>query len=283
MVAVVVESIPGDSSGYMSEGTMRLDSAKAMRHSVAQPPTGAPDECDGLPAGEAAEATASEATRKNLHEWAEQVFAGRESRSEADPSAVASRPDSTAEVAFAKLYRELAPNVNAFLRARLKAGATPDVIGELSHETWIETWRSLRAGRFRPQVAKFTTYLLGIAYKVWLRHQRRSAIEGRRRGELETHVRGSGNEFAVDDEGHLIDLCTTLEGLRDCIRRARQRSEITEIDLRVLQGLVDGTSERDLALELDVAPSTVNARKQAALGRLRRCLARKGLSGRIDR
>ncbi len=182
------------------------------------------------------------------------------------------------EVAFECLHRGLHDRVCAFFRRRL---GNRDLVEELAQRTWVEVWRSLDRGQFDPERASFSTYLLGIGSKVFLRHCR---TEKRTRDHtpaihalFERQQSDREGESSVTETEHVLDLCSTLEALRDCVERARAGRRLTALDVKILERVLAGRSERETAVDIGVAPSTVNARKQAALEFLRRCLARKGI------
>ncbi|MEM7262236.1 MAG: sigma-70 family RNA polymerase sigma factor [Planctomycetota bacterium] len=185
------------------------------------------------------------------------------------------------ELAFECLHRGLGDRVRAFFRRRF--GGQPELVEELAQRTWIEVWRSLQKGHFDPTRAAFSTYLLGIGSKVFLRHCR---TEKRGRDRLERAERAWGPGFGLDPSAasdatneteKQLDLTVTLEALHDCVERARTSRRLTELDAKILEQVIEGRTEREIAAQLGVAPSTVNARKLATIGMLRRCLARKGI------
>ncbi|MCA8960787.1 MAG: hypothetical protein KDC38_09750, partial [Planctomycetes bacterium] len=86
-----------------------------------------------------------------------------------------------------------------------------------------------------------------------------------------------GLDDPTADAEQLMDLCSTLEALRDCVVRARESRRLTALDVKILDRLLAGRTEREIAIDLGIAPSTVNARKQGTLEMFRRCLASKGI------
>src|SRR5207249_225931 len=81
-----------------------------------------------------------------------------------DLSAAASRGD---RAAFEQIHRRLGGGVRRLLLARV--GNRPELADELAQRTWVAAWEALRAGRYDPSRAEFSTFIYAVAYKTWLR------------------------------------------------------------------------------------------------------------------
>jgi FixJ family two-component response regulator len=73
-----------------------------------------------------------------------------------------------------------------------------------------------------------------------------------------------------------LALAELLDAVRQCLSAAGTANSLTDIERHIVQQVVQGATDRSLAAALGLAPSTVNARKQSAYAKLRRCLAAKG-------
>jgi len=197
----------------------------------------------------------------------------------AELNRLAARAAGGDEVAFECLHLGLNDRVTAFFRRRL--GRRHDLVEELAQRTWVEVWKSLSLGHFDPERSAFSSYLLGIGSKLFLRHCRTEkrtlnhapAVQAF----LEQMFAMRDTDTPTAESERLIDLCSTLEALRDCLERARNQRRLTVLDVKILDRVLASRSEREIAVDLGIAPSTVNARKQATLAMLRRCLSRKGI------
>jgi len=191
--------------------------------------------------------------------------------------ALAGRSATGDETAFARLHGALTGSVEGFFGRQLSGNR--ELAQELAHRTWVEAWRSLGRGRFDPSRSRFTTYLIGIAYKIWLRHLRSAGRDARRAGELERHLSPilERGEDDLEQSDELMDFLTRIDALRECVSQARNRRNLRPVDLRILDGLLAGRTERELAEDLKLARSTIHARKTVTLDILRRCLAGRGL------
>ena len=219
------------------------------------------------------------------------------SLAESSPSLVAlvQRAMTGDERAFDALHGRLSGGLKRFIQRRLNT--SDDVIEELAQRTWIETWKALRQSRYDPGRAAFTTYLYAVGYKTVLRHLRRENANCRRNI---TSLSSASLDLANDprlrehaDPGETLDFCALIDALRSCMETlgydstkngGNPASTLTVEEQHVLDGTKRGLTERAIAQQLDLAPSTVNARKKNALEKLRRCLSAKGFGGgRRDR
>jgi RNA polymerase sigma factor (sigma-70 family) len=162
----------------------------------------------------------------------------------------------TSEVADA--HRRLDPGLRRFFISR---GASPEQLDDLSQNTWGVVWGALREGKYDPARAALSTFVYAVAVKVWLRERRRLAREPNWVEALAERLLSP-----VGDASDAAALAELLERVGKCLSDARFSDE----ERHVLAALSRGVSDRELARELGVAPSTAHARKASALARLRR-------------
>jgi RNA polymerase sigma factor (sigma-70 family) len=156
------------------------------------------------------------------------------------------------------------------LAATVHAHAAPQIADELTQETWIECWRLLTAGRYDPTRARLSTFLYAIASNIRLR-------DLRRRGKAAAQSGSPTSEPAeLADPADAAGLAASLELVRDVVLGASGRSEFTDDDRRVMRAIALGRSDRALADEARISPSTAHARKRSVLERLRAFLAPQG-------
>lgn len=176
--------------------------------------------------------------------------------------------------AFDAVYERLAGGLRRFLLK--KSGGREEWAEEIAQKTWAAVWEAVRDARYDPRRSSISTFVYAVAYKMWLREMRASrsgaaVLNGAARlAETRPGV--------VDDPAEAAGLAETIDAVRACLRAADNPGGLTELESSIVAAIAAGESERSLAEQLGVAPSTVNARKQAAYRKLRRCLAAKGIS-----
>lgn len=163
--------------------------------------------------------------------------------------------------AFDLAVQRLSPGL-----ARLIEKRTRDVhlAQELCQQAWAEVWTALVRQRYDPGKSALSTFSYAVAHKVWLRH-----------------VRSSGRtipaEWAMFDEEPepafaAVDTATQVERVRACLRG--DEGDLSDDERWILRSAAAGVSDRELAARLSIAPSSANARKQAALAKLREHLTK---------
>lgn len=186
--------------------------------------------------------------------------------------ALAQRAMDGDDEAFEQLHQRLRGGLHAFFSRRL--GGPSARLEELVHGTWIEVWKSFRLRRYDPNRARLTTFVYAIGNNVLLRSHR---AEGRDRltfpGVDDELHRGQAEHPAFD---HLLHQSELIDAVRDCLRRRSGPDALSEQERAIVQAATAGASERELAARLNLAPSTINARKRVALQKLRKCLSIKG-------
>lgn len=175
------------------------------------------------------------------------------------------------EAAFREFHRRLHPGVRRFLLRRIQSNA--ELIEELGQRVWVAMWESLRAGRYDPNRSAPTTFVYGIAYNILLQHFR----QGRSGISLDDADSIVEDLFTNHPEPpEFIRTCELLDAIRDCIAGRVVPSGITSADREILAAVSRGETEREMARNLGISPSTANARKQLALQRLQDYLQKIG-------
>ncbi|HVZ94791.1 MAG TPA: sigma-70 family RNA polymerase sigma factor [Phycisphaerales bacterium] len=172
------------------------------------------------------------------------------------------------EEAFTALHRRLTPGLRRLLLDRVNQ--RHDAADDIIQRTWLAVWEALRAGRYDESKSAITTFVYAVGYKVWLQHLRKtqSAAITASDDALDSHIAGA------DDPADAAPLAELLESLRAAL--SDPSTGLTDDERWLVREAASGASDRDLARELNLAPSTINARKRAALDKIRRFLARQG-------
>lgn len=157
-------------------------------------------------------------------------------------------------------HRRLDPGLRRFFVSR---GASREQADDLSQSTWTVVWGAIREGKYDPARGALSTFVYAVALKVWLRERRRAARRPDPSEELAQRL--LTHESDASDAAALAEL---LRRVREYLSDVR----VGEEDRRVLRALSRGSSDRELARELGVAPSTAHGRRASALERLRRAL-----------
>jgi RNA polymerase sigma factor (sigma-70 family) len=177
------------------------------------------------------------------------------------------------EPAFEALHRRIGPGLRRMLAQRLGAGSEAE-IDDLSQRIWIAIWQALRSGAYQPELAAFTTFAYAVAYRTFLYHARQSAVHRSRVAEFDIGDSAGTPAPSPESAQHLAALLETLRA----VLRGESSEPLNADDRAILRAIAEGESDRSLAARLGLSPSTANARKQAALGRVRRLLARLGFA-----
>lgn len=174
-------------------------------------------------------------------------------------------------------HARFGPGLRQFFQARLanfrgNAGRDDDSVDDLCQQTWGECWKSVRDGRYDPARAALSTFLYAVASNIWLRH-RRKAMNSREILDESEQVAQSclGTE---PDPARTVGFSELIEAVLSCV--SGSEGELSAGDRAVLLALSRGATDRDLAFQLNVAPSTAHARRVAALSKLRAALTELG-------
>lgn len=174
--------------------------------------------------------------------------------------------------AFERLHERFSRGISGFFAGR---GAGAAEVEDLTQRVWTAVWLALSTGRYDAGKASISTFLYGVASKAWLQYLRE---RGRRRSDKAGLDDALAEVAGGDpDPGEAMPGAELLERLRGYLRqRGDEQGSLSEEEYEVIMSAARGMSDRELAARLSVAPSTVNARKQAGWGKVRRFLARLG-------
>jgi len=156
-----------------------------------------------------------------------------------------------------------------------RSGGRVETAEELVHQTWIVVWQSLSEGRYDPRKAAVSTFIYAVANKLWLQHLRKLGRAPTTAGDIDFSVFAEPPEQA-SNPATMLQAGETLEAMRGCLHVRGRPFSLTSVERQVVIGLASGKTERELAEELGLAPSTVHARKHLAYKKIRRCMAAKG-------
>lgn len=195
---------------------------------------------------------------------------GREQDSMADLAAAAAKGD---RKAFESIHRRLGPSIHKMLLER--AGGRADVADDLSQRTWLAAWESLRKGRYDPERSAITTFVYAISYKMWLQFLRTASRPERLVPDV---FDAAGIDEATPE--YEVEAAELLTAVRQCLRNLGDDSVLTDEERGIIRASAAGASDRDIAKQLKIAASTLNARKHGAIEKIRRFLA--GIGHRSD-
>ena len=190
------------------------------------------------------------------------------------------QPDDAKESALAELHERFAPGLLRFFQRKVNGGgaqgAIPgDLAEELAQRTWIEFWKALESGSYDPARAKHSTFLYAVASIIWLRNVREKGRNSRI-GELP-----DGDEWLpandMDDPSHAFTLASAIEVIRSVVAGTDPTTLFGEADRAILRAVAEDRSEREIASQLGVSPSTAHERKRAILARVADFLRGKGI------
>lgn len=177
------------------------------------------------------------------------------------------------EAAFESLHRRIGPGLRRMLAQRMPGGSDAD-LDDLCQRVWVAIWNALRSGTYQPERAAFTTFAYAVAYRTWLYHARQSAAHRQRFASVEVDESIAGPLAGGEADA---DFARLLEVLR-AVLRGETAEPLSADDRALLRAIAEGESDRAMAARLGLSPSTANARKQAALGKVRRLLSRLGFA-----
>lgn len=174
------------------------------------------------------------------------------------------------ERALAELHARLTPGLERHFARKLGSKSRDERAEELAQRTWVALWQALRGGRYDPARARLTTFVYAVSQIVWMRWGRE---QGRVAGSMEdwSWLGAEPSGGSLGDPAAAVELGSAIEA----VRRA-MAGEMSEADRLVLEGVARGCSDRELAAELRVSPSTAHERKKSALARLARRLGIRG-------
>ncbi|NDG62847.1 MAG: sigma-70 family RNA polymerase sigma factor [Planctomycetes bacterium] len=190
------------------------------------------------------------------------------------------QPDPANKSALAELHERFAPGLLRFFQRKVSGGglssqAYGDRADELAQRTWIEFWKALQSGSYDPTRAKHSTFLYAVASIIWLRSVREEGRNSR------IGVLPDSDEWLptsqADDPSHAADLASAIEVIRRVVAGSEPAAPFGDDDRVILRAVADDCSEREIAAQLGVSPSTAHERKRAVLARIADFLRGKGI------
>lgn len=178
--------------------------------------------------------------------------------------------------AFDQIHHRLTGGLHKLFMER--TGNRVDAANDLCQRTWLAVWESLQSGRYDPARSAITTFIYAVGYKLWLQHLRTT---GRPEAEAAMFAERSASREQEDPE-QAARTAELLEHVRKCLRNDPRNPILTEEERGIVRASAAGASDRDLARQLRIAASTLNARKQSAFEKIRRFLAQKGFRSESD-
>lgn len=176
------------------------------------------------------------------------------------------------------LHARLTPGLRRHFERKLgggpNAGAQSELADELVQRTWILLWESVSKKKYDPAKSRLTTFLYAAASLVLVRY--RAGQKWRAKLDERYHAIVAPGESS-EDPAKALELAQLLDELRRVLSGESGEEMITAQDRQTLQALSQGRTDRELALEQNVSPSTAHARKQTALERVRAFLRKRGL------
>lgn len=171
--------------------------------------------------------------------------------------------------AFDQIHARLAGGVRQLFLKRL--GARADLADDLAQRAFLAAWTAISSGRYDPTRSAASTFIYAISLKIWLQHLRAEGRRSRREGPDEAALAAAAGGDEVDQGPAMAEL---LQVVRDSLSGAHE--DLTSQERQILRCVAEGDSDRALAKRLGLAPSTANAKKNAAFEKLRRILGARG-------
>jgi DNA-directed RNA polymerase specialized sigma24 family protein len=191
--------------------------------------------------------------------------------------------------AIARLHARFAPGlVRLFLK---RTRGRDDIAEELAQRSWTLVWESIRKGRYDPDRATMSTFVYAVANNAWLQHLRKSgrSIELNVAAEEGPDFSGPNADDAANAEllqavreavGGLMAVPPGMPIQRQSVATAAPNDAgLTDDERTIVRMMASGLSDRGVAAQMGLAPSTVNVKKRGALDKIKRFLAAKGHRG----
>lgn len=161
--------------------------------------------------------------------------------------------------AFAQAHSALA----AWIRRRLiELTGNDHTADDLSQRTWQAVWEAVSQGRYDSSRAAMSTFVYAISQNVYRNWARSRATVAQHAPAIAANAQ-QGPETGDDP---LAD-AEVIEELRRVLRDGA--SGLSPQHLQALHLIARGATDREMAVELAVAPSTAHARKREAIDALR--------------
>lgn len=145
-------------------------------------------------------------------------------------------------------------------RLMLERSGRADVADDLTQRTWTAVWAAVTSGRYDERRAGLSTFVYAVAQNVW---RQRAKEDARFQRNDRTPIECEPSADVVLAEAELIDRMR---------RVLRDEQALTQQERWILRLIGSGVTDRTLAAELGVSPSTAHERKKAVLAKLRALL-----------
>jgi RNA polymerase sigma factor (sigma-70 family) len=167
--------------------------------------------------------------------------------------------------ALSDLHAALTPGLNRHFARKLSGVRDSDALAdELAQNTWVLLWSLLQAGKYDPTRARLTTFIYAVSHIAWLRFMRERQRDARRAAQMPEI--DALDLAAGDDPAASVQLAGELQMVRDALAGAVQG--FGPADQELLRAIALGQTDRELASQLGVSPSTAHQRKRGILDRL---------------
>jgi len=182
--------------------------------------------------------------------------------------------------ALSRLHARFAPGLHRLFLKRTRG--REDLSDDLAQRAWTLVWESIQRGRYDPDRATMSTFVYAVANNVWLQHLRKAG----RSIELNV-VPEEGPDFSSPHEEDAGN-AELLQALRDAVGGllvAGSGSDVSgkatgaglsDEERTIVRMTAAGLSDRGVAAQLGLAPSTVNVKKRGAFEKIKRFLAARG-------
>lgn len=157
--------------------------------------------------------------------------------------------------------------VRLFLK---RTNGRDDVAEDLAQRAWTLVWDAIRQGRYDPDRASLSTFVYAVGNNVWLQHLRKAGRQGPQAPLSEMDL---GSDPRLDEDAQRSEL---LQCVREALSEGENGAGLTPEERSIARWAASGLSDRDVARQLGLAPSTANVKKRAAFEKIRRYLAVRG-------
>lgn len=170
--------------------------------------------------------------------------------------------------AFTLLHERFSAGlVRLFLK---RTNGRDDVAEDLAQRAWTLVWDAIRQGRYDPDRASLSTFVYAVGNNVWLQHLRKVGRQGPQASLSEAEF---GADEHQDEDAQRSEL---IQCVREALSEGEQGAGLTPEERAIARWASSGLSDRDIARQLGLAPSTANVKKRAAFEKIRRYLAVRG-------
>lgn len=185
--------------------------------------------------------------------------------------------------AVARLHARFAPGLHRLFLKRVRG--RDDIADDLAQRAWTLVWDSIKRGRYDPDRATMSTFVYAVANNVWLQYLRKAGRSIELNVATEDGPDFSAPPPSVDDAAN----AELLQAVREAVGGLASShpsgdgpatpapgAGLTDEERTIMRMTAAGLSDRGVAAQLGLAPSTVNVKKRGAFEKIRRFLAARG-------